>query len=122
MKPGSITILAAISATIIFTSLSIKKDRENIYHNNAEILKADNSPRPCHEDDRCNCPGGFLIHIDSVADPHGSCILCNHFKAMQFPGGFDAGEKFPVAVTIDWKFDTPGCDSSRISIISIVRR
>ena len=119
-----IFIIATVQIAMAFTSLSCKKDKVLTFHNDAEILNADKSLRPCKGTDLCNCPGGFFIHIDGVSDPQGKCIACNSFKALQFPDGFDLGDNpaFPVAVTIDWKYDTLSCDSSRISIIHIVKR
>lgn len=117
------SILFVISAIITLPVLSCKKEGEQ-YTNNAEIIMIDNSLRPCRLDDPCDCPGGFLIHIDSVPAPHGNCIFCTSFKAMQFPAGFNLGDnpQFPIAIKIDWKYDTLLCDSSRIDIIRIARR
>ncbi len=92
--------------------------------NNAEILSEDNSLRPCWADRPCDCPGGYLIHIDNVPDPHGTCIFCSSFKTMHFPTNFNltSNPRFPIAVKIDWKFDAMLCDSSHINILSITRR
>ena len=96
----------------------------NIYHNNAEIMGIDRSMRPCNINDLCNCPGGFFVNIEGVNDPNGKCVSCNSFKTKQFPKSFHLNENevFPLAVAIEWKYDTLSCDSSRIDIIKIVRR
>jgi hypothetical protein len=119
-----ILTLLIIPSAIFFTSLSNNKDKEQVYHNDAEIMNADKSLRPCNVNNLCNCPGGFFIHIEGVNDPHGKCTFCNSFKTMQFPEDFAMGDKpqFPIAVTIDWKYDSLSCDSSRINIIKIAKR
>ena len=124
MKQLLPAILFTMSAMTTSKILSCKKEKGEQYMNNAEIKGIDNSLRPCRLDDPCNCPGGFLIHIDNIADPHGNCSLCNSFKAMQLPAGFNLGNnpQFPVKIKIDWKYDTLICDSTRIHITRIERR
>ncbi len=109
---------------MMFTTPCVEKSDSQVYHNNAEIMSADKSMRPCNSHDPCNCPGGFFIHIDGVPDPKGKCIYCTSFKTLQFPDGFTLGDhpQFPVIVTIDWKYDTLSCDSSRIIIFKIATR
>jgi len=122
MKQLLTSVLFAISVIITLSIVSCKKEKQ--YMNNAEINGIDNSLRPCRLDDPCDCPGGFFIHIDNVPDPHGNCIFCNRFKASQFPVGFNLGNnpQFPIAIKIDWKYDSLLCDSSRIDITRIARR
>jgi hypothetical protein len=117
-----IPILLAISIIILFLNVSCKKEKQ--YMNTAEILGMDNSLRACLITDPCNCPGGYFIHIDNVKDPNGNCTFCKTFKAGQFPKGFmiSSDSQFPVAVKIDWKYDSLSCDSSRIVITNIARR
>lgn len=105
-------------------SSSCQKEKVQLYRNDAEILSRDNSMRPCNVNDPCNCPGGFYIQIDGVANPHGKCIGCTSFKTLKFPGGFELSNTtvFPVPVIIEWKYDKLSCDSSRIIITSIRRR
>ena len=124
MKQLLISILFTISVIISFTIISCKKDDGKQYMNNAEITGIDNSLRACLITAPCDCPGGFFIHIDNVPDPNGNCIGCKSFKAMQLPEGFDLGNtlRFPIAIKIDWKYDSLLCDSSRIVITSIARR
>ncbi len=119
-----IIVTVTIHLMMIFPHPCINKGDVQTYHNNAEIMSADKSMRPCNNNDPCNCPGGFFIHIDSVPNPNGKCISCTSFKTMQFPNGFTLGDhtQLPVKVTIDWKYDTLSCDSSRISIINIATR
>ena len=116
-----------ISSLLLVISLSdsdCRKEKLHLYHNDAEIISIDKSTRPCNVNDPCNCPGGYFIHIDGVPEPHGKCIGCTSFKAMKLPEGFAINDAttFPVAVTIDWKYDLLNCDSSRIMITSIKRR
>ena len=116
------SILFAISISIALSNASCKKEKQ--YMNTAEITGMDNSLRVCQVNDPCSCPGGFFIHIDNVPDPNGNCTFCKVFKAMQLPKDFDSGNnlQFPIAVKIDWKYDSLLCDSSRIIITSIARR
>jgi hypothetical protein len=104
--------------------ISIEIDSTPVYQNDAEVLNADKSMRPCNTNDPCNCPGGFFIHIEGLPAPHGKCISCSAFKALEFPENFDLGNEpaFPISVPIYWKFDSLSCDSSRIHIISISKR
>jgi hypothetical protein len=92
--------------------------------NNAEIYGIDNSLRPCRFDDPCSCPGGYFIHIDNLPDPNGSCNFCKRFKAIRLPKGFTLGNNplFPIAIKMDWRYDSLLCDSSRIVITSFARR
>jgi len=119
-----ITILITISVISILSIVSCKKDSGKQYMNTAEITGIDNSLRACLVSAPCDCPGGFFIHIDNVPDPNGNCIGCKSFKAMQLPKDFDLGNnpRFPVAVKIDWRYDSLLCDSSRIVITGIARR
>ena len=116
------SILFTISVIIIVPVTSCKKDKQ--YMNTAEITGIDNSLRPCPVNDPCSCPGGFFIHIDNVPDPNGNCTFCKSFKALQLPKDFTLGNnpQFPVAVKIDWTYDSLLCDSSRIVITKIARR
>ena len=116
------SILFTISIVVTLSSVSCKKEKQ--YMNTAEITGIDNSLRPCPVNDPCSCPGGFFIHIDNVPDPNGNCTFCKVFKAMQLPKDFALGNnpQFPVAVKIDWKYDSLLCDSSRIVITSIAKR
>ena len=92
--------------------------------NNAEIIGIDNSLRPCSVDAPCDCPGGYFIHIDNVPDPNGNCTFCKSFKALQLPKSFSLGAnpQFPIAIKIDWRYDSLLCDSSRIVITRIAKR
>ncbi len=119
-----IILICTIPLIIIFSKSSFKKDKVTGYYNNAEITGIDKSMRPCNATDLCNCPGGFFIHIDDVPDPKGTCTLCSSFKTMLLPSNFvlEDGASFPVKVIIEWKYDALSCDSSRIDIISMVRR
>src|SRR5712671_1975574 len=94
-----ISILLVLTM-VALTFLSCKKDEQ--YMNNAEITGVDNSSRPCLVDDPCNCPGGTIITIDNISNPNG------YFRAVQLPAGFILGSNatFPIAVKIDWKYDT----------------
>jgi hypothetical protein len=116
------SILFTISIIITLSIVSCKKERQ--YMNTAEITTIDNSLRPCPVNDPCSCPGGFFIHIDNVPDPNGNCPFCKVYKTMQLPKDFTLGNnpQFPVAVKIDWKYDSLLCDSSRIVITNIARR
>ena len=122
MKQLLTSILFAISIFITLTIASCKKEKQ--YMNTAEITGMDNSLRVCQVNDPCSCPGGFFIHIDNVPDPNGNCTFCKVFKAMQLPKDFDSGNnlQFPIAVKIDWKYDSLLCDSSRLIITGIARR
>ena len=91
--------------------------------NTAEITGIDNRLTPCLVTEPCNCPGGFYIHIDNVPDLNGNCTLCKVSKAVQLPKEFTFNNsQFPIAVKIDWKYDSLLCDSSRIVITNIARR
>ena len=115
------SILFAISVFITLTIASCKKEMQ--YMNNAEITGIDNRLTPCLVTDPCSCPGGYFIHIDNVPDPNGSCTFCKVFKAVQLPKEFTFNNsQFPIAVKIDWRYDSLLCDSSRIVITSIARR
>jgi hypothetical protein len=116
------SILFAISIIIIISIVSCKKEKQ--YMNNAEITGIDNSLRPCLINYPCDCPGGYFIHIDNVPDPNGSCTFCKSFKAMKLPNGFTLGNnpQFPIAIKMDWKYDSLLCDSSRIVITNIALR
>ena len=116
-------IIVAVQVMMFSNSFN-QKDDVQTHHNRAEIINADKSMRPCNNTDPCNCPGGFFIHIDGVPNPNGKCISCTSFKTMQLPEGFALGDhpQFPIAVTIDWTYDTLSCDSSRISILNIIKR
>jgi hypothetical protein len=118
------TTLFSISVIICLALSSCKKAEDMQYMNTAEINGIDNSLRPCQVNDPCDCPGGYFIHIDNVPDPNGSCTFCKSFKAMKLPNDFTLGSnpQFPVAVKINWKYDSLLCDSSRIIITSIAKR
>lgn len=115
---------ALFSGLAIFYHTSAVNPALQSNHNNAMITSRDKSMRPCNSSAPCDCPGGFFLHIDDVPDPKGKCISCTSFKTLRFPDGFILGDdtKLPVAVTIDWKYDSLSCDSSRITILTIARR
>ena len=124
MKQLSIFILFSVSIIMCLSFFSCKKENEKIYINNAEITGEDNSLRPCWLNKPCDCPGGYFIHIDNVSHPVGNCMLCNFFKAVKLPQSFNLGDnpQYPIAVKINWQYDTMLCDSSHIDIISIIKR
>jgi hypothetical protein len=122
MKQLLTSILFAILVFITLTIVACKKEKQ--YMNTAEITGIDNSLRACLVTAPCDCPGGFFIRIDNVPDPNGNCIGCKSFKAMQLPKDFDLGNnlQFPIAIKMDWRYDSLLCDSSRIVITNIARR
>jgi hypothetical protein len=117
MQKLRISILMVLTM-VALTFVSCNKDEQ--YMNNAEIIGVDNSSRPCLADDPCNCPGGMYITIDNVSNPNGY----SNFRAVQLPAGFTLGDHaiFPIAVKIDWKYDTAHACTNRIDVTRIGRR
>jgi len=84
---------------------------------NAEIVGIDNRMIPCLGSDTCNCPGGIYITIDNVTALNG-----HSFKAKLYPHNFKYTAPFPIAVKIDWEYDTIPCGGNRIDILKIAKR
>lgn len=89
--------------------------------NNAEI-GPDNRESPCFASDPCHCPGGFFVSIDNVSNPNGNST----YKAFKLPPNFMVDNnpnraQFPIAVKIDWYFNTVRCNNF-IDITRIARR
>ena len=112
-------IYALLGSTFIlaFAEFSGEKAGCHKYMNNAEIVGIDNRMIPCLGSDTCNCPGGIYITIDNVTALNG-----HSFKAKLYPHNFKYTAPFPIAVKIDWEYDTIPCGGNRIDILKIAKR
>lgn len=79
---------------------------------NAEIIGLDTK--------MCPCCGGTEIIINNVQNPNGN----SYFLIGKLPSNFIISDnpKFPIAVKVDWKFNTLHCFGNYVDITRIARR
>jgi hypothetical protein len=83
---------------------------------NTAKISLDNRLIPCLQSDTCDCPGGLFVVIDNVPFLNGE-----PFKATIYPTDFNYAPPFPIAVKIDWRYDSIPC-GNRIIITKIARQ
>ena len=104
------------SASIFISFAVASCNKAEQYMNTAEV-SVDNRLAPCLPDDTCDCPGGLFVSIDNVSSINGQ-----PFKATIYPTNFSYTPPFPIAVKIDWKYDSIPCGSNSIIITKIARQ